>query len=969
VKKIFLLASLFFLSGISGYAEKILLFDFEDNRKMGGSWDCTETIVPNPSTDAINSSNKCLETTFTQTWGKAVSFQNVDYAKYAVSFLVYTDSPGDIWMTAYDGNQNFDLSQSVFRGNRWTRLYFDFSEITSASNSIQIWTKSTNTILLDSIQLVSLSEVPLSNNCSKEMDVPYVYGTFAIGGGGFISGIITSPAREGLKFVRTDVGGAYKWNEDECAWKPLTNFISEENNGLLSIEALAVDPSNPDNIYMLAGSEYLSSQKTAILLSKDGGDSFTTIDISHLIYAHGNGNGRGNGERIAVDPVNSDIVYCGGRLGKPLIKSTDGGYTWNEVTSFPNVFTSSAAWPFWGSDMVPTTPNKNGVSAIVLDTNLSDAQKTLRMYVGVSRTGSNNVYMSEDGGDSWNPVAGLPVTGMPLRMKLDGYGRLVIAYSDKEGPNNCGSIGAIYRYDPVSKAVENISPPGNYSIGDVSCSQDPDNLDRMVCTTICTWVDQDWETGNGSVHGDIIFTSEDGGRTWRSLQNKMKFDANGCTWIPDHAIHWSCSIEMDPYDTGKVSVSSGNGLFTTNNIWCENPTFFFDVNGIEETVALDLVSVPGGNVYSVIGDYTGFTHSDIHTYAPIYKPESGSTSGIAYAAQNPDIMARVSKENIYYSENAGISWSTIRTSEVTDGDERKIAISADGKVLIFIGKHGCAYSTDKGRTWITSTGINAPTYVIADPENPNYIYAAGENIMYVSSNKGLSFTSTSLTNGGFSRICVVPGHEGVIYAPRGSNGLAVSTDYGATFSPVPYVTTCDAVGTGIGMIPDSYSLYIWGKANGCEKGIYRSVDKGNTWERINNDKNQFGGPGNGKFIVGDMNKFGQFYMSTVGLGIVYGQQLSAATSPEWKCNTDNSTCGNDPVSINEAQPENTIQCYPNPFKKTFTLESTGEYTVVNSAGQLVEAGISNGKKLLGTSWKIGTYFVTIDNKTIKVVKY
>ena len=31
-----------------------------------------------------------------------------------------------------------------------------------------------------------------------------------------------------------------------------------------------------------------------------------------------------------------------------------------------------------------------------------------------------------------------------------------------------------------------------------------------------------------------------------------------------------------------------------------------------------------------------------------------------------------------------------------------------------------------------------------------------------------------------------------------------------------------------------------------------------------------GGPGNGYFVVGDMNKYGRVYMSTVGLGIVYG---------------------------------------------------------------------------------------------------
>ena len=39
---------------------------------------------------------------------------------------------------------------------------------------------------------------------------------------------------------------------------------------------------------------------------------------------------------------------------------------------------------------------------------------------------------------------------------------------------------------------------------------------------------------------------------------------------------------------------------------------------------------------------------------------------------------------------------------------------------------------------------------------------------------------------------------------------------------------------------------------------------------VNDDQHQFGGPGNGYFVAGDMNTYGRVYMSTVGLGVVYG---------------------------------------------------------------------------------------------------
>ena len=65
------------------------------------------------------------------------------------------------------------------------------------------------------------------------------------------------------------------------------------------------------------------------------------------------------------------------------------------------------------------------------------------------------------------------------------------------------------------------------------------------------------------------------------------------------------------------------------------------------------------------------------------------------------------------------------------------------------------------------------------------------------------------------------------------------------------------------------TLYIWGAVNDV-RGLLRSTDKGAHWDRVNDDAHQYGGPGDGQFIVGDMNRYGVVYMSTAGRGIVYG---------------------------------------------------------------------------------------------------
>ena len=55
--------------------------------------------------------------------------------------------------------------------------------------------------------------------------------------------------------------------------------------------------------------------------------------------------------------------------------------------------------------------------------------------------------------------------------------------------------------------------------------------------------------------------------------------------------------------------------------------------------------------------------------------------------------------------------------------------------------------------------------------------------------------------------------------------------------------------------------------------VSMSEDEGATWKRINDDNLQFGGTGNGKFVYGDWNVYGRVYMSTLGLGVVYGDLI------------------------------------------------------------------------------------------------
>ena len=468
------------------------------------------------------------------------------------------------------------------------------------------------------------------------------YGQVAIGGGGFVTGII-STCEPGLFYARTDVGGAYRWDNDAQQWISLSYEISEDDKGLLGIDGIAVDPQNAANVYLIAGTSYFSNAKTCIMVSHDYGAHFKQIDVSDKIKVHGNGMGRGNGERIAVDPNNSDIIYCGGRTGG-MIRSTDGGETWESVASFP----------------VNSTKNENGINIITFDGSKSADGKTTRIYAGVSESKTDNIYYSDDAGETWSVLPGIDEKAqkfMPQRFDLDSKGNLYVSYGNHEGPWN-STQGTLYKFNADAGTSEEIQVV-NWTVGDIVI--DPTNDDNMVLVTSEVWTEQP----NGAF-GDKFFRTTDGGETWENLDGKYTMSTNGMDWIYNAAIHWCSSLAMDSGDSNRILVNSGNGIFACDNIWDESPEFYFEAKGIEEVVPEDIVSYKDYPLVSAIGDYDGFTHEDIFTSGERHTRQIGSTTSIAIAALDHNIWVKVggdeSNQLLCYSTDGGKNWTDITNS-------------------------------------------------------------------------------------------------------------------------------------------------------------------------------------------------------------------------------------------------------------------------------------------------------------------
>ena len=164
---------------------------------------------------------------------------------------------------------------------------------------------------------------------------PYTWRNVVIGGGGFVTGIIFHPRQPGLMYARTDVGGAYRWDDPAQHWIPITDWIGMADVDLTGCESLALDPNDSQRVYLAVGT--YTRGNAAILRSDDQGRTFQRTDVPFKMGA--NEAGRFNGERLAVDPNDGEILFFGSREDG-LWKSADRGATWQRVDSFTNIGTS-----------------------------------------------------------------------------------------------------------------------------------------------------------------------------------------------------------------------------------------------------------------------------------------------------------------------------------------------------------------------------------------------------------------------------------------------------------------------------------------------------------------------------------------------------------------------------------------------------------------------------------------------------
>lgn len=478
---------------------------------------------------------------------------------------------------------------------------------------------------------------------------------------------------------------------------------------------LAAAPSQAGTVYVISG-----SQPAQVYRTLDGGGSWTLVSSAVTnSYA----------SDMVVDANDAATVYLA--TSTELLKSGDGGATWQALTSAP-----LATRVFF------------------------DGRAPAALYAAVATDGLSR---STDGGASWQPADGTIGNHFFYDLALDpSDSQKLYAATAATSSSPGGLFVSTNRgqgWSPIA-----LDAPATYA---TAVAVDPNDPLRLFTAASVT----------SPIHA-ALHASVDGGQTWTTLgaglsgylshdvacdpaladsayavsnANVYRTDDAGGSWAlrgaPPYAI---VSLAVDPTDTQNLYA----GYLTLG------------VGGVER-------SVDGGATWNPAS--TGLTLSNLYQ--------------VAISPSAPDHVLVAGFEALYETVDGGGSWSPILASEM-----RSAAFDPSDPTILYAGLwpeslgDGLLRSDDGGTTWNPPAGLPASHVmaIVVPASDPTRVYAALNQGVYRSVDRGLTFSpaSTGVAPGFWPQRLAMDGTNPAVILAAGQPSLPAAP---SASSPVPTV--------------------------------------------------------------------------------------------------------------------------------------------------------------------------------------
>ncbi|SME94968.1 BNR-Asp box repeat-containing protein [Pseudobacteriovorax antillogorgiicola] len=655
---------------------------------------------------------------------------------------------------------------------------------------------------------------------------------------GRISDIAIHPKQPHTWYIGVGSGGVWKTNNAGVQWQPIF-----DEQSVYSIGALAIDPNAPETIWVGTG-ENVGGRHVSfgdgVYRSLNGGKDWQNMGLKNSEHI----------SKIIVHPKDSKTLWVaaqgplwssGGERG--LYLSRDGGKSWKKTLG-------DKEWT-GVTDLVIHPKNPDILFAATWQ-----RHRTVASYMGGGP--KTALYRSDDGGESWRKLsAGLPKESM---------GKIGLGISPINPDIVYAAIelhrrqGAIYRSDDggnnwqkMSDTVSGGTGPHYYQELYVS----PHKLDLIYLADV--WLQ----------------VSEDGGKTFRKLENQQKHSDHHALAFkdddPNFMLLGSDGGLYESYDKGdswryvenlptlqfyKVAVDDAKPFYniyggTQDNASQRGPSRTLNNYGIQNADWSVVLSGDGHQPATEPGTdkffYAQWQQGQIHRIDSLtgekvsIRPQPGKNDPIervnwdAPIVVDPSTPQRIyfGSQRLWRSDDRGDSWTAI--SPDLTRNETRLDLPIMGRKWGW-NAHWDVYAM---------SDFNTITNISPSPKDPNLVYVGTDDgIIQITEDGGKSWRKVDVES-----LPDVPARAFVndIKADRfNTNRVYVALDHHKEGDFKPYVYVSDNRGRSWrslrGNLPDNHLA--WRivqdpkKANilylGTEFGLFVSLNSGKAWTKLGN---------------------------------------------------------------------------------------------------------------------------------------
>ncbi len=612
---------------------------------------------------------------------------------------------------------------------------------------------------------------------------------------GRIADIAIHPGNENVWYVAVGSGGVWKTENSGTTWSSLLDQQVSYSTG-----CVVLDPQNPETVWVGTGENNGGRHigyGDGVYKSTDGGKSWKNVGLKESEHV----------SEIIVHPNNSDIIWVaaqgplwssGGERG--VFKSTDGGQTWNQTLG-------DTEW-VGATDLLIDPRNPDVLYAATWQ-----RHRTVAGFMGGGP--GTAIYKSTDGGESWDKLSkGLPSSNM---------GKIGLAISPQQPDVIYAAIeldrrtGGVYRSDnqgaswtKMSDTVSGGTGPHYYQ----ELYASPHQFDHLYLAN------------------NYMLVSTDGGKTFEQMNESEKH-------VDNHAV----AFRKD--DPNYILVGCDGGLYesfdkTKNWKFIDNlpvtqfykiavddsEPYYFIYGGTQDN---NTQGVPSrtDNVHGIRNsDWFIVMGGDGHQ--PATEPGNPDVVYVQWQQGNLNRHDRTSGENIYIRPQPELGEKYERYNW-----DAPILVSPHDPKRIYHASQRVWQSDDRGDSWtVISDDLTQNIERIQTPfygEKQKWDNAWD---IYAMSNYS---TITSLSES--------PQKEGLLYAGTDDGIIQVTEDGGENWRKVDFAkikglpTTAFVNDIKADLYDENvvYAVFDNHKYGDYQPYLYKSSNKGKTWEDISNN--------------------------------------------------------------------------------------------------------------------------------------